>query len=185
MGWLFSASAILILGTLLPLPSFVIPQRYPSETRVEAYKAFQEDVLLTDLGFGLKDVRSFNRHPDAFVLRGRLLYPRYFGADEGLCKRCNVFDAAFGNRSYPRLTFILLGPTSAGVIVEMPALPEDFRKIDLAAAPDVWVIGCKDHTEYFGVAKNFQSAVRALVIAISDKHGLQIYRAPDSNLTCQ
>ncbi|MFZ5857619.1 MAG: hypothetical protein ACOYZ6_12375 [Chloroflexota bacterium] len=184
-GWLLSASAVLILGMLLPLPSFAVPQRYLTETRTESYKAFRAEISLADLGFDQKDVRNFIRHPDAFVLRGRLLYPRYFAADEGLCKRCYVFDAAFGNRSYPRLTFILLGPTSAGVIVEMPALPEKFRKIDLAAAPDVWVIGCKDHTDYFGVARNFQSAVRGLVIAISSESGLQVYRTPAQRLTCE
>lgn len=181
----FSAAVLFCMGMSLPLPSFVVPQRYPSLNRAETYKAFQEQVSLSELGFDRQEIRNFIRHPDAVVLHGRLLYPRYFGADEGLCKRCYIFDAAFGNRPYPRLTFIGLGPVSAGVIIEMPRLPEKFRGIELSAAPDVWVLGCKDQANYFGVARNFHAAVRGLVIAISGRHGLQVYAVPDQRLSCE
>ncbi len=183
--WVASVVILLFLGTLLPLPSVAIPQRYPSLNRAEAYRAFREQVSLTELGFGQGEARNFIQQPDAFVFHGRLLYPRYFLADEGLCKTCYVFDAAFGTRSYPRLAFVGLGPVSAGVIVEMPELPANFRNVDLSVAPDVWVVGCKDHTEHFGMMKGFQSAVRALVIAISGKNGLQIYVPPGQRLTCE
>ena len=183
--WLAPVSALLVLGMLLPLPSFVVPPRYPSLKRAEAYAAFKEQVSLEELGFNRREIQSFPRHPDAFVVQGRLLYPRYFFADDGLCKMCNIFDAAFGRRAYPRLAFIVLGPTSAGVIVEMPELPANFRGIDLSNAPDVWAVGCKDHTEYFGVSRGFQSAVRAIVIAVSSPRGPKTYAVPNHPLACQ
>lgn len=184
-GWVVPVCAALVLGLLLPLPSFVVPQRYPTLKKSEAWKVFRDQVSLKDLGFSQKDASEFIRHPDSFVFQARLLYPRYFSADDGLCQACNVFDAAFGFRSYPRLTFVALGPVSAGVIVEMPDLPADFRSLDLGAAPDVWVVGCRDdENESFGMFGRFEPAVRAIIFAVQGRHGLQVYSPPGQKLSC-
>ncbi|MBI5935562.1 MAG: glycosyltransferase family 39 protein [Chloroflexi bacterium] len=184
-GWAVPVSAALVLGLLLPLPSYVVPQRYPTLKKTEAWKIFREQVSLKELGFKQKDIVDFVRHSDSFVFQARLLYPRYFFADDGLCETCYVFDAAFGYRSYPRLTFVALGPVSAGVIVEMPELPANFRGLDLGAAPDVWVVGCRDdEDEAFGMFGRFEPSVRALVIAIQDQGGLRTYAPPGQKLSC-
>lgn len=184
-GWVAPVSALLILGLLLPLPSYVVPQRFPTFKKTEAWKVFKEQVSLKELGFKQKEIVDFTRHADSFVFQARMLYPRYFFAGDGLCENCYVFDAAFGYRSYPRLTFVALGPVSAGVIVEMPELPDNFRGLDLGAAPDVWVVGCKDdEDESFGMFGRFEPSVRALVIAIQDKGGLRVFAPPGQKLSC-
>lgn len=94
-----------------------------------------------------------------------------------------MLDAAFGARSYPRLSFVALGPFSAGVIVEMNELPANFRSLNLSHAPDVWVIGCREHEEVVSLFKGFHSSVRGLVIAIHGRRGLQIYAPPNQRLT--
>jgi hypothetical protein len=176
---------LLVLGLLLPLPSFVVPQRYPDLKKNEAWKIFREQVSLKDLGFKQKEIVDFVRHSDSFVFQARMLYPRYFFANDGLCKECYVLDAAFGSRPYPRLTFVALGSVSAGVIVEMPELPANFRGLNLGAAPDVWVVGCKDgENDSFGMFGRFEPSVRALVIAVQGKRGLQVYSPPGQKLSC-
>ncbi len=184
-GWVASVSAALVLGLLLPLPSYVVPQRYPTLKKTEAWKIFREQVSLKELGFSQKEIVDFPRHSDAFVFQARMLYPRYFFADDGLCETCYVFDAAFGYRSYPRLTFVALGPVSAGVIVEMPELPANFRGLDLGSTPDVWVVGCSDkESESFGMFGRFEPSVQALVIAIQGERGLRVYSPPGQKLSC-
>lgn len=184
--WIAPVSALLILGLLLPLPSYVVPQRFPTQRKVGAWIEFKKQVSLKELGFTQGEMSAFINHPDSFVFQARMLYPRYFFANDGLCKNCYVLDSAFGSRPYPRLTFVALGSVSAGVIVEMPELPANFRGLDLGSAPDVWVVGCKDtEGESFGMFGRFEPSVRALVIAIQGKRGLQAYSPPGQKLSCE
>jgi hypothetical protein len=141
-GWITPVISLFVLGMIMPLVGVLIPQRYPTLTKSDAYKTLQSQISLTDLGYTRKEIKEFLNNPDSVIFQGRLLYPRYFLANEGLCTiRCFILDAALGDRSYPRLTFVVLGPSSAGVIVEMEDLPENFRRLDLSKGPDVWVVG--------------------------------------------
>jgi hypothetical protein len=186
--WITPMLTLLALGMLLPLSGVVIPRRYPLLNTTRAYRSLPQQVALTDLGFTRQEISAFLKNPNSIIFQGRLLYPRYLQAGDGLCSKCFVKDAAFGDRPYPRLAFVGLGPFSAGVIVEMAILPANFRNIDLSDAPDVWVIGCKeqlDETEVHGVVKGFYPAVRGLVIAVSGKNGIQVYSQPQQSLTCE
>jgi hypothetical protein len=186
--WITPMLTLLALGMLLPLSGVVAPHRYPLLNITRAYRSLPQQVALTDLGFDQQEISAFLKNPNSIIFQGRLLYPRYLQAGEGLCTKCFVMDAAFGIRPYPRLAFVGLGPYSAGVIVEMDILPANFRNLDLSDAPDVWVIGCKeqlDETEVLGIVKGFYPAVRGVVIAVSSQNGIQVYRQPQQTLTCE
>jgi hypothetical protein len=183
--WLTPTVSLLALGMLLPLSGVLIPQRYPLLNSNETYKTLESQVSLTEMGFTRQEIGEFLKSPDAVVFQGRLLYPRYLLAGEGLCKKCYVLDAAFGIRPYARLAFVGLGPFSAGVIVEMENLPANFRSINLLESPDVWVIGCKEHEDVLGMFKGFYPSVRGLIIAISSEKEIQVYRQPNQKLNCE
>jgi len=182
--WVTPVFSLFILGVLMPLSGALIPHRYPSLNKREAYTALQANVSLIDLGFSQNEFRDFLNNSDSVIFQGRLLYPRYFLANEGLCVKCFILDAAFRDRSYPRLTFVVLGPFSAGVVVEMTDLPENFRRLDLSNAPDVWVVGCKNQEEVIGMFKGFHSSVRGLIIGISTRKGIEIFSPPGHELRC-
>lgn len=182
-AWIVPVVSLLILGTVMPL-SALVPQRYPALNKNRAYKAFLEKIPSAQLG-KRDELHAFLAQPDSVVFQGRLLYPRYLLADEGLCDSCFILDAAFGIRSYPHLSFVVLGPTSAGVTLEMDEMPKNFRGLDLSTGPDVWVMGCRDPREVVGIFKGFQPSVRGLVIAISTPKGWQLYRQSDQPLTCE
>ena len=78
----------------------------------------------------------------------------------------------------------MLGPFSAGVVVEMTDLPENYRRLDLSNAPDVWVVGCKNQEEVIGMFKGFHSSVRGLVIGISTREGIEVFSPPGQELRC-
>jgi hypothetical protein len=183
-GWVTPVISLFILGFIMPLMGVLIPQRYPILNKSEAYQSLQSQVQLIDYGFTRQEIQEFLSNPDSVVLQGRFLYPRYFLANEGLCTKCFILDAASRNRSYPRLTFVLLGPFSAGVVVDMKELPENFRRLDLSQAPDVWVVGCKNHEEVISQFKGFHSSVRGLVIVFSGKKGIQVYSPSGVDLLC-
>ncbi len=178
-GWLMPALAFLLLGGVMPLLTG-LPDRYPTLTRAGAFRAVQEQVSLSHLGWTRQQFNHLFRQPQAVVLHGRLLYPRYLAAREGLCRRCLVLDAAFGERDYPRLSFVVLGPVSAGVIVPLRDIPADFRQVNLAAGPDVWVIGCREQVDVIGQQRKFYPAVQALALLVYDRQGKMHLFRPDS-----
>jgi hypothetical protein len=182
--WITPVFSLILLGMLMPLSGILIPQRFPDLNKGDAYRILQSEVPLVDLGFTQKQIREFLDNQDSVVFQGRLLYPRYFLANEGLCTKCFILDAASRDQSFSRLTFIVLGPFSAGVVVEMNELPEYFRRLDLSKAPDVWVIGCKNHEKVVGRFKSFHSSVQGLVITISGRKGMQVYSPAGIELRC-
>ncbi len=183
--WIIPMITLFVLGLLMPLSRIVIPQRYPDINKGEAFKAFKSDVPSVNSSYTRKQFREFLDDPDSVVFQGRLLYPRYFLANEGLCTRCYILDAASKERPFPRFTFIVLGPFSAGVVIEMDKLPDNFQRLDLSNAPDVWVMGCRNHEEVVGRFKDFHSSIRGLVIAISSKKGVQVFSPSGAELTCE
>jgi hypothetical protein len=183
--WVNPMITLFVLSWLMPLSSIMIPQRYPDINKGQAYKAFKPDVPSINSSYTREQIREFLDDPDSVVFQGRLLYPRYFLANEGLCTRCYILDAASKERPFPRFTFIVLGPFSAGVVVEMNKLPDNFQRLDLSNAPDVWVMGCRNHEEVVGSFQDFHSSINGLVIAILGKKEMQVFIPPGAELTCE
>jgi len=185
-AWLKPAGIFLVIGGTMALLGW-LPDRYPRLTRPEAFRAVQERAPAWQLGWSSREFLQFRAQPEAVVLRGRLLYPRSLAANKGLCSRCSVFDAAFGDRSYARLSFIVLGPISAGVVVApLEDVRAEIRRVNLAAGPDVWVIGCREQVDVVGAQRGFYPLVRALAVIVEhDDQRPTILKPADQPLTCQ
>jgi hypothetical protein len=67
----------------------------------------------------------------------------------------------------------------------MNKLPDNFQRLDLSNAPDVWVMGCRNHEEVVGRFQDFHSSIKGLVIAILGKKEMQVFIPPGTELTCE
>lgn len=80
-------------------------------------------------------INTFASQPEAFIQMGRVLYPRFFGKEDGLAS-ANPWPA-YALRAYPRMGFLLLNQNSVSVVLPTKKLPE------FPHAQDAIVIGCQ------------------------------------------
>ena len=133
---LITAALILAAGSLVPFSELPFPERYAD---VGAPKQIMAELvdrgLLEPAGLTLPEVRHFMTTPQAWMIMGRGLYPRYYEARRGE----NSADAPTQFLDYPRLTFTLIGPQGERGVILPGQLP-----IRLANASDVIVLGCRN-----------------------------------------
>ncbi len=151
------------VGGLVPLSESVFPQRYPSQEKQA--NAVQMAAAFEQAGYSPAEVQSFLASEDAFVLSGRLLYPRYFEAEQGLSGDTRATRA----RPYARLSFYLLGPYGQMGIV----LPQQVSPAPIPDGADVLVAGCR--------VKKYSLA--ALVL-LRDGSNALLARQPGAPLAC-
>lgn len=75
---LLALAAITGLGALIPLTNVFYPLRYPPANSL-TLAARLNDQTLTALGISTEELRAFLRQPNAMLLEGRALYPRFIG----------------------------------------------------------------------------------------------------------
>lgn len=122
------------LGTLMILASGLFPQRYQAGDAQAHLDAFMQAGFPRSLGLEEAQFEAFLDHPQAVVLSGRALYPRYFLATQGFGGLGGVYQ----RREYPRLIFSLLGPQGHTTVVFPGVMPQSFPN-----ASDVFVLGCR------------------------------------------
>jgi hypothetical protein len=157
----FALFILLGVGSLLPLSENLFSERYqnfdPGQALAENKQA------LETAGLGIPSIESFLQNPNAEILRGRALYPRYFLRDQQEA----VFFPSLP-LFYPRTTFDLIGPEGQRSVVLPGAMPPQFPH-----ASDVVVVGCREQY-YFD----------ALAVIILGENGTVYVRLPESELTC-
>jgi hypothetical protein len=82
-----------------------------------------------------EQVESFMLNPNAVLIEGRLLYPRYFYRDSGLSSASA--SPAFAPRNFPRQGFLILNRNLT------QALFPTSDPLDFPQAADALVLGCK------------------------------------------
>lgn len=161
---------IFILGSLIPFSEFPFERRYPHREPADALASREEQGLLEQAGLDKDELARFLASPDARLMEGRLLYPRYYPAGTGQPD----LSTHFMIRDYPRLAFILIGPSELyGRNVVAPGVMPD---IPLHGA-DVVVIGCSNTDHYAPFTD-------ALLIIVLTEPGRLYQRAPDVPLQC-
>jgi hypothetical protein len=117
---------IFALGSSLPLSEHLLPQRYPPASR---------ETILAHLSASdtLHQTQVLAQEPGMLVLRGRAIYPRYYGAGEGEPQSAKTGYAAMPQA---RLVFFLLGQTNSLVVLDLPESPAFFPN-----TADVTLIG--------------------------------------------
>lgn len=160
----------LMLGSLIPLPDLLFEKRYQDQEPAALLSVLEEQGWLIQAGFKKEDLSNFLQDPQARIVEGRVLYPRYYSAGEGELD----FSLPFMIADRPRLAFTLIGPampSGFGVVLagEMPDL-----SLHMA---DVVVIGCMD--PLFGA-----SSIHAVAVIVKTGPVGILYHEPSVPLQC-
>ena len=83
----------------------------------------------------IDEINAFISQSGAFIQTGRVLYPRFFGKEDGLAS-ANPWPA-YAIRDYPRMGFLLLNDSSHYVVLPTKRLPQ------FPHAQDAIIVGCQ------------------------------------------
>lgn len=81
------------------------------------------------------EIEEFISQPDVFLQTGRVLYPRFFGREDGLASTTPW--PAYAIREYPRVGFLFLNQTSVSVVFPTK------RPSEFPHAQDAIILGCQ------------------------------------------
>ena len=149
------------IGALIPLAETFYTNRYNNFDIAKVLK--QHEAQTSKAGLNLQEINRFLQGPNAEILVGRALYPRYYIENEGEVHFYPVVVMGF-----PRTTFTLIGPKGEQGII----LPGDKPRY-FPHGVDTLVLGCKE-----------QLYVDALAVIVLDEKGAIYTRSPGSSLQC-
>lgn len=157
---------VFAIGSLIPFAEKPFERRYPSRSVDETLVMLEQKGMFEQTSFDRQDLAAFLSDPQADVLVGRLLYPRYYPAGMGEMDRHYPYRPL----AFSRTVFIVIGPFDAGrqnVIIE--GAPSEF----LSHASDVVVVGCKNELNLDGL----------VVFELSDPSHVYV-RSPEPEWKC-
>lgn len=157
---------IFAVGALVPLSEMSFERRYQASSADETLAMLEQKGLLEQAGFSRDDLSTFLTDPQADMLVGRLLYPRFYRAGQGEMDRHYPYVVL----EYSRLVFLTIGPFPAGQ--QSVIIAGDKPNYELQAA-DVVVVGCKNELHLDG-----------LVFFVLNEPGHIYQRWPQSELKC-
>ncbi|MDX9866224.1 MAG: hypothetical protein RBT34_15580, partial [Anaerolineaceae bacterium] len=125
-----------LIGSSLILAEKIVPQRFPPQTdaqllaELQALPAVRENA---DLAEALSDLPA---EGNLLILKGRALYPRYYGQDK---VEPDTAKTAYATLFYPRVVFFFLSEeTNQTVALPVAQVPEHFPH-----PTDMILIGCQ------------------------------------------
>lgn len=161
--------AVFAVGCLLPLSERSFTPRYQVRSTVEVLDSLEQSGLLQQSGLTAEDLTAFMSDPNALMLEGRALYPRYYKEDQGE----QDLSTYYRWYEYPRLVFTLIGPyspQSQGVVIA-----GDRPTISLHTA-DVIVFGC--------YTKDYMPYISSVVVFVTSDGGYVYNHNPAVPLRC-
>jgi hypothetical protein len=166
VGWgvLGASLALLLIGSLLPLAELVVPARYPVQTQQELVASLLADPHSAVLRAQQDQLHTLLSQPEAILIKGRALYPRFYAAGDGEPRTGKI---GYEPQAYPRTLFLLASTSFNGlVMLRAPDSPEY-----LPNTADVIILGCKN-----------DRYMDALAVLVLDKPGgmyLSTQRLPE------
>ena len=157
---------IFMIGALVPLAELPFERRYQKTSADVTLAMLDQGGWLNQAGLVRDDLSEFLADPQAQMIVGRSLYPRYYRAGKGESKRIYPYLPL----DYPRLAFMTIGPFDGGV--QSVIIPGEKPRFDLQAA-DVVVIGCEN-----------SSFLDALAVFILTEPPMVYLRSPRPALQC-
>jgi hypothetical protein len=162
---LVTAVLILGIGSLIPLSEMPFPLRYVDYSdKRSGFAALEAGGMLGQTGIKPEVLKRFLRNPQATIVVGRALYPRYYWVGGGE----SASDYPYLPLEFPRLAFTLIGPTGRKGVILPGDMPAHFQN-----ASDVIVLGCRS-AKY----------IDALLVYVSSEPRKIYMRSPTSPLTC-
>ncbi len=157
-GWrrekLTQSAALMLVGALLlPLSEILIPARYQPIDRAAAVVQWQASKLAAHTSL---DIDVFLEQPNAVILTGRALWPRYYGAGAG---EPGDQWPAFNPLPFARLGFVLIGQQVDQVVLALRAAPPAFPM-----ASDVVVFACEEDNYLRAMAVIFPQGEAAALL---------------------
>ncbi len=127
---------ILFIGFLPLIVAGFIPRRYPIQSQAEQVSELMHSMRQFDPSFDLSQLQVLLLDPQAQVIKGRALFPRYYPAGDG---EPQTAKAGYAPLPFPRTLFLLASDEYNGlVMLKMLDPPAYFPN-----ASDVIVVGCK------------------------------------------
>ena len=165
------AIAILFaIGMSLPAAEQISQPRYSLRANEEIITTLEERGLLEQAGLTREEVNIFLAMPNAMLIEGKAIYPRYYRIGLGEPDRSTYYRPL----DYSRLVFSIIGPYSVieqGVVI--PGERPNFAIHNM----DVVVMGCYN-TSYYA------PFIDSVVVFILNDSGYIYTRAPESPLQC-
>ncbi|MEX2144521.1 MAG: hypothetical protein WD740_07995 [Anaerolineales bacterium] len=146
---------LLFVGASFSIIEALSTSRYTDVTREQAAVLLTETETQNEAGkHQLLELLSAGK---LGVFSGRALHPRYFAAGEGIPEREFVLITPL---DFERLTFYLLGPDPASVILPVDGVPASFP-----ASSNVFVFHCGDTLQAAAVIIVYEDKLARLIIS--------------------
>ena len=158
---IFILTALFGLGSLIPLSERFYQPLYQN-TDV-AQTLLEHEQVVESAGMSMTDIDLFLKNPNAELLIGRILYPRYYPIDRG-----EIFIYPYVTMGFPRTAFTFIGPHGDRGIILPGDVPKHFPQ-----AADALVLGCRE-----------EKYLDALAVIMLDNSGAIYTRSPKSDLQC-
>jgi hypothetical protein len=170
-------SPFFLVVAMLPIIEFASPGERPPETRDSLIEKLDANSFFEKSGLSRQEVDSFLASPDALLISGRGLYPRYYSYEEGEPILPDQI-TPYTTREFPRLVFTLLLPN-----IDKPVLlPIDKSKLHFPDAAEVIVGGCQ--VGQSTILASYLNYVDAAFIVILDDPTTVYVRVPEAPLVC-
>jgi hypothetical protein len=129
------AVLLFLIGATLPVSERVFPKVFPVQwSNKQRVNKWLPQGSLEQAGMQTTGLTAFLADPNAAVLVGRVLYPRFYPANKGEPDRLSPY----ATRSYARLVFDMIGPNmEEGVVLPITKAPVSFSQ-----GIDAVVLGC-------------------------------------------
>ncbi|NOY98935.1 MAG: hypothetical protein GXP40_07005 [Chloroflexi bacterium] len=137
------AAGFLVIGFLPWMMETAIPPHFESLPEDALIARAASLPSMQDAGNTLPGLQAFAEQPDAVILAGRLLYPRFYRRGDGIFSAHPW--AAYAQRDFPRMGFIVIDQTVTQAVLPMGETPAAFPN-----GADVIVLGCQ-HGDYLEV----------------------------------
>jgi hypothetical protein len=165
--YIFILLFLFAVGSLLPLSEKIYPRLYTSTSPAERLKIVEKTGLLDQSTLQPQPLADFLKDPQARVMEGRILYPRFYKTGRG---ETNV-DYPYLFQNYPRTAFMLIGPDGQNGVI----FPEDAPG-DIPQASHAIIIGCEMHQA--------PTVVQAFAVVLLDQENKVYFRSPSAPLHC-
>jgi hypothetical protein len=170
-------SPFFLVVAMLPIIEFASPGERPPETRDSLIEKLDANSFFEKSGLSRQEVDSFLASPDALLISGRGLYPRYYSYEEGEPILPDQI-TPYTTREFPRLVFTLLLPNTDKPVL----LPIDKSKLHFPDAAEVIVGGCQ--VGQSTILASYLNYVDAAFIVILDDPTTVYVRVPEAPLVC-
>jgi hypothetical protein len=162
------AIIFLVIGSTLPIVEQLYPARFVGRVKLneETFNTWLPADQLAEAGYQTDEIRSFLGEIGSTILTGRVLYPRFYGINQGEHDRFS----AYATEVYPRLAFTHIGLRLRGIILPLNKSPEFFPQ-----ASEVSVIGCR---------RPDSDIVDALLVVMVSPERQVLVRQPAAPLAC-